>query len=279
MNEIAQLMERRGEHEGAEDMFRRALAIDRAALGADHPQVIHNMHNLAVVLQSRGKLAEARPLYEESIALFRRVLGEKHPDTLDALGNYGRFLQASGNLAGAGDVFKQTLALNTEVRGANHPYVGYDHVNLAMLYYAKEQYVESEREFRAALRIYAGSLPPEHQYIAVAQIGLARTLIELGRVDEASTAATRALVILRTRVQEGSPQLANAQAVAAEVMALQGKDAQAEPLLAASYKTLNAAYGKDDLRTRKASQWLAALYRRTNRAQMGDALLATADTK
>jgi serine/threonine-protein kinase len=279
MNEIAQLMERRGEHEGAEDMFRRALAIDRAALGADHPQVIHNMHNLAVVLQSRGKLAEARPLYEESIALFRKVLGEKHPDTLDALGNYGRFLQASGDLAGAEQVLKQTLALNTEVRGANHPYVGYDHVNLGMLYYAKEQYEESEHEFRTALRIYAGSLPPEHQYIAVAQVGLARTLIELGRVDEAFTAATRALVILRTRVQEGSPQLANAQAIAAQVMALQGKDAQAEPLLAASYKTLAAAYGRDDLRTRKASQWLAALYRRTNRAQMGEELLATAATK
>jgi serine/threonine-protein kinase len=279
MNEIAQLMERRGEHEGAEDMFRRALAIDRAALGADHPQVIHNMHNLAVVLQSRGKLAEARPLYEESIALFRRVLGDKHPDTLDALGNYGRFLQASGDLAGAEQVLKQTLALNTEVRGANHPYVGYDHVNLAMLYYAKEQYEESEHEFRTALRIYAGSLPPEHSYIAVAQTGLARTLIELGHLDEASTAATRALVILRSRVAEGSPQLANAQAVAAQVMALQGKDAQAEPLLAASYKTLAAAYGRDDPRVRKASQWLAALYRRTNRGQMGDELLATAATR
>jgi hypothetical protein len=104
-------------------------------------------------------------------------------------------------------------------------------------------------------------------------------LIELGRLDEASMAATRALVILRSRVAEGSPQLANAQAVAAQVMALQGKDAQAEPLLAASYKTLAAAYGRDDPRTRKASQWLAALYRRTNRGQMGDELLATAATK
>jgi serine/threonine protein kinase/Tfp pilus assembly protein PilF len=279
MNEIGQLMERRGEHAGAEDMFRRALAIDRAALGGDHPQVIHNMHNLAVVLQSRGKLAEARPLYEESIALFRRVLGEKHPDTLDALGNYGRFLQASGDLAGAEQVLKQTLALDTEVRGANHPYVGYDHVNLAMLYYAKEDYPASEHEFRAALRIYADSLPPEHQYIAVAQTGLARTLIELGRPADASTAATHALTILRKRVPEGSPQLANAEAVAAQAMAMQGKDAQAEPILAASYKTLSAAYGRDDLRTRKTSEWLAALYRRTNRAQMGEELLATATTK
>jgi tetratricopeptide (TPR) repeat protein len=169
------------------------------------------------------------------------------------------------------------LQLDTEVRGPKHPYVGYDHVNLAMLLYAKQEYTESEQEFRTALRIYAGALPPEHQYIAVAQSGLARTLLELGRLDEASTAATRGLVLLRSRLQEGAPQLANAEAIAAQVMALQGKDAQAEPMLAASYKTLSAAYGIADPRTRAASKWLAALYRRTNRAQMGDQLIATAD--
>jgi serine/threonine-protein kinase len=279
MNEIAQLMERRGEHEGAEQMFRDALAIDRATLGNDHPQIVHNMHNLAVVLQSRGRLDEARPLFEESIALFRKVMGEKHPDTIAALGNYGRFLQASGALPRAETVFREALQLESEVRGPKNPYVGYDHANLAMLLYAKQAYSESEQEFRAALRIYAGTLPPEHTYIASAQTGLARTLIELGRLDEASTAATRALVILRSRLKEGAPQLANAEAVAAQVMALQGKDAQAEPLLAASYKTLSAAYGISDARTRAASQWLAALYRRTNRPQMGDQLLATSDSK
>jgi eukaryotic-like serine/threonine-protein kinase len=278
MNEIAQLMERRGEHSGAEDMFRRALAIDRAAFGSEHPQVAHNVHNLAVVLQSRGKLDEARPLFEESIAMFRKVMGEKHPDTLDALGNYGRFLQASGDLESAETVLRQALAISNEVR-PGHPYVGYDHVNLANLLYAKQEYAEAEQEYRTALKIYIGTLPADHQYIAVAQTGLARVLIELGRIEEASTAATRALVIWRARLPETHAQVANAQAVSAQILALQGKDAQAEPLLAASYETLSKAYGLNDARTRSASQWLAALYRRTNRPQMGDDLIATAAQK
>ncbi len=279
MNEIAQLMERRGEHSGAEDLFRRALAIDRATLGSDHPQVAHNLHNLAVVLQSRGKFDEARPLFEESIALLRKVMGEKHPDTLDALANYGRFLQATGDLAGAETMLRQVLALNTEVRGAGHPYVGYDHVNLALLLHAKGEYTAAEHEFRTALRIYAATLPLDHQYIAAAQTGLARTLVELGRIDEAAAAANRAVALWRASVPPTHPQLANAQAVAAQVLALQGKDKEAEPLLAASYKTLSAAYGLDDPRTRAVSEWLAALYRRTNRTQMGDELIATAATK
>ncbi len=98
MNELAQVILRRGDTKEAEDLYRRALAIDRAALGNDHPQVAHQTHNLAIVLQNRGAFDEARPLFEESNALLRRVLGDKHPDTLDALGNYGRFLQAVGDL-------------------------------------------------------------------------------------------------------------------------------------------------------------------------------------
>ena len=280
MNEIAQLLERRGEHASAEEMFRRALDIDRAALGNEHPAVIQSLHNLAVVLQSRGKFAEARPMFEESIALFRKVQGEKHPETLDALTNYGRFLQASGDLDGAEKILRQALALNTEVRGSGHPYVGYDHSSLALLLYAKQQYAEAEQEFRTALKIYVGTLPADHNYIAVAQTGLARALIELGRIDEAQVAATRALVIWRERLPESHPQVANAQAVAAQIMALQGKDAQAEPLLVASYKTLSTAYGLSDARTRSASLWLAALYRRTNRPEMVDALISkTASTE
>ena len=279
MNELAQLMERRGDHASAEDYLRRALTIDRAALGKDHPQVAHNLVNLAVVLQSRGKLDEARSMFEESIATMRKVMGDQHPDTLDALGNYGRYLQSVGDLPAAEKIFRETLKLDAEVRGSGHPYVGYDHVNLANLLHLKGEFPEAEREFQAALKIYGATLPSSHQYVGSAQTGLARTLIELGRGEEASAAATKALAIWKATLPAGHPQIANVQAIAAQAMTLQGKDALAEPLLAASYKELSAAYGISDQRTRNASQWLAALYRRTNRAQMGDELIATSTTK
>jgi len=49
----------------------------------------------------------------------------------------------------------------------------------------------------------------------------------------------------------------------------------AEPILAKSYDALSKAYGLSDPRTRTASPWLAALYRRTNRAEQGDKLIAS----
>ena len=278
MNELAQLMERRGDMAGAEDYYRRALAIARAAFGTDHPQVAHSMHNLAVVLQTQGKLEEARPLFEDSIVMFRKVMGEKHPDTIDAMGNYGRYLQSLGDLPAAEQLFRSALQLSVEVRGAAHPYVGYDHVNLGNLLVLKGDYAAAEKEYRDGLKIYAGSLPPDHQYVASAQTGLARALIELGRVDEASTAATRALTIWRGSLPADHPQIANAQAISAQILALRGQDAEAESLLKASYEKLGAAYGASDPRTRAASEWLAALYRRTQRPELGDEIAASLPT-
>ena len=275
MNELAQLMERRGNMAGAEDFYRRALAIDRAALGNDHPQVAYQANNLAVALQNRGAFEQARPLFEESTALLRRVLGDKHPDTLDALGNYGRYLQAVGDLSAAEEVLTQVLRADVEVRGAGHPFVGYDHVNLGNLLHLKGEYPSAEKEFREALKIYAATLPPDHQYVASAQTGLARTLIELGRLDEAYTAATRALTIWNDSLPPDHPQIANVKAISGEILARRGDLAQAEPLLVAGYAKLSAAYGLSDPRTRAASQWLAALYRRTNREALGEKLAAT----
>ncbi|MEJ0037539.1 MAG: serine/threonine-protein kinase [Gammaproteobacteria bacterium] len=270
MNELAQVIERHGDVRGAEDLYRRALAIDRAALTSDHPQVAYQAHNLATILQSRGAFDEARPLFEESTSLLRRVLGEKHPDTLDALGNYGRFLQAAGDLTAAEDVLRQVLKTDVEVRGTAHSAVGYDHVNLANLLHMKGQYAEAEKEFREALKIYAATLAPDHQYVAAAQAGLARTLIELGRLDEAATAATRALKIWQDTVPADHPQLANVRAIEGQILAKRGEDAQAEPLLAASYDKLSSAYGLADPRTRATASALAGLYRRTSRGSLAD---------
>ncbi len=70
-------------------------------------------------------------------------------------------------------VFRQALAPNEEVRGAGHPYVGYDHVNLANLLLLKGENAEAEKEYPRGAEDLCGTLPPDHQYVASAQTGLA----------------------------------------------------------------------------------------------------------
>jgi Tfp pilus assembly protein PilF len=62
-------------------MHERALAIDEAALGPNHPNVAIRLNNLGMVLQSQGDLAGAKALFERSLRIFREFLGDNHPST------------------------------------------------------------------------------------------------------------------------------------------------------------------------------------------------------
>jgi tetratricopeptide (TPR) repeat protein len=160
MNELAGLYSYRGRHDRAETLYRAALDIDRQALGNDHPQVGQHVHNLAVALHEQGKLDEAAPLYEESMQTLTRVLGEKHPQTIDAAANYGRFLHRRGELARAEEILSKVVELDRQARGPRHAFVAHDLVTLGMVRLDTQQHAQAEKDFRAALDIYAESLPP-----------------------------------------------------------------------------------------------------------------------
>ncbi len=141
-------------------------------------------------------------------------------------------------------MFRQVLSTDTEVRGASHMAVGYDHVNLGSLLHARRaNSADAEKESRDALRIYAATLPPDHQYVASAQTGLARALMELGRLDDATIAATRALTIWRRLGAGGSSPDRQRAGDRRERSSQRGDDAKAEPMLAASYDRLRAHTG------------------------------------
>ena len=274
MNELAQVLERRGDLASAEDMYRQAIAIDKVTLGTDHPQVAHNLHNLAIVLQERGDFAGARPLFEQSLIMFRKVLGEKHPDTIEALGNYGRYLQDRGELSEAEKVLREALAFDVEARGKDHVQVGYDHVNLGYVLERRGSFADAEAEFREALRVYKAGLPAQHVYVASARTGLGQTLIDQGKIDAGYQEASEALEIWRANVPGDDSHVANTQAIMAHALALQGKFAQAEPMLAASYERMRVTLGFSDIRTQRASSWLADVYRSTHRPDLEAKLTA-----
>jgi tetratricopeptide (TPR) repeat protein len=66
----------------ARPVVERALAIDEAAYGPDHPNVANDLNNLALVLQDLGEPQQARPLAERALAISERTLGPDHHYTL-----------------------------------------------------------------------------------------------------------------------------------------------------------------------------------------------------
>ena len=82
---------------GARKLHEEALAISRRVLGAEHPDTLTSINNLANTLFAQGDLAGARKLQEETLTIRRRVLGPEHPHTSVSAWNLFRTLYDLGD--------------------------------------------------------------------------------------------------------------------------------------------------------------------------------------
>jgi tetratricopeptide (TPR) repeat protein len=105
----------------AEPLYRRALAIDEAGLGADHPSVAIDLNNLAQLLQDTNRLAEAEPLMRRALAIDEAGLGADHPSVAIDLNNLAQLLKATNRLAEAEPLMRRALAIFDKSLGADHP--------------------------------------------------------------------------------------------------------------------------------------------------------------
>jgi tetratricopeptide (TPR) repeat protein len=105
----------------AVDIFRRNLERSKELLGADHPDTLTSMNNLAGTLFAMGDHQGVWDFEEQVFARRIELLGADHPDTLTSMGNLAGTLYAMGDLRGARDYQKQVLERSTELLGADHP--------------------------------------------------------------------------------------------------------------------------------------------------------------
>ena len=70
LNNLASLFRDTNRLAEAEPLMRRALAIDEASSGPDHPDVAIRLNNLAQVLKATNGLAEAEMLMRRALAIW-----------------------------------------------------------------------------------------------------------------------------------------------------------------------------------------------------------------
>ena len=86
----------RASYTSAEPLMRRALEIDEAAYGPDHPEVARVLNNLAQLLQATNRLSEAEPRMRRALEVFSASHGPDHPSTQTVAGNLAVLQQAQG---------------------------------------------------------------------------------------------------------------------------------------------------------------------------------------
>jgi tetratricopeptide (TPR) repeat protein len=105
-------------------MYRRALAIDEASYGPDHPNVARDLNNLALLLRTANRLSEAEPMYRRALAIDEASYGPDHPDVAIRLNNLAVLLQHTNRLSDAESMYRRGLAILlrfTQATGHQHP--------------------------------------------------------------------------------------------------------------------------------------------------------------
>ncbi|MCK4886582.1 MAG: tetratricopeptide repeat protein, partial [Planctomycetes bacterium] len=90
-NNLAGLLHDTNRLDKAEPLYRRALAIDEASFGPNHPDVARDLNNLAKLLRDTNRLDEGEPLMRRALAIFEKSLGAEHPSTVTVRRNLERF--------------------------------------------------------------------------------------------------------------------------------------------------------------------------------------------
>ena len=149
----------------AEELLRRALAIDEATYGPDDPRVAVNANELGVLLTDTNRFAEAEPLLRRALLIDVRTVGENHRNVAADLFNLGVLLRRTRRFAEAEPVLYRALALEEKNFGPSHPRVAGVLIDLALLLKASNrepEAVQLEKRVRATtIKNEAVTLPPK----------------------------------------------------------------------------------------------------------------------
>ncbi|WP_420455615.1 FxSxx-COOH system tetratricopeptide repeat protein [Rubrivirga sp.] len=205
LDRMAALAQLQADYADAQALFERALALDEAALGPDHPNVAAALSNLGGVLRASGDLKGAEAAYRRALAIAEAAYGPDHPDVATTLNNLGLVLRARGDLEGAEAAHRCALATFEAVYGPDYPHVATALNNLGLALHDRGDLEGAEAAYRRALAIGEAALGPDHPDVANRLGNLGDVLRDRGDLDGAEAGYRRALAIFEQKLGSDHP--------------------------------------------------------------------------
>jgi eukaryotic-like serine/threonine-protein kinase len=161
-NTIGQTYTDLGVFPEAQKQLERAVDVQRRVLGAEHPDTLKSMNNLAVVYVNEGNYARAEALDAQTLEIRRRVLGPDHPDTWTTMSNLAVVYFDEGKYDQAEALDRQILEIRRRVLGTEHPDTLVTMNNLVIAYWNQGNYAQAEALDSQVWEIRRRVLGPEH---------------------------------------------------------------------------------------------------------------------
>ena len=227
---LARALSSIGRYEEASLLWVQVREYCEEAFGAEHPETLTAMNNLALLYCDLAKFVEAETLYTQVLEIRRRVPGPEHPDTLTAMNNLVGLYLNQGRYGDAEPLCRQVLEARRRVLGPEHPETLSAMNNLALLYDYQGRYDDALPLCRQAWEIECRVLGEEHPRTLTTMNNLAVLHLRQARYADAEPLFNQALDIKRRVLGPEHPQTLTAMNNLAELYRAQGRYGEAEPL-------------------------------------------------
>jgi hypothetical protein len=174
-----------GQWNKAEELGLQAVETRNRVLGAEHPDTLASIGNLALTYWNQGRWKEAEDLEVQAIETRKRVLGIEHPDTLTSIGNLALTYWNQGRWKEAEDLEVQVTETRKRVLGTEHPDTLTSIGNLALTYWNQGRWKEAEDLEVQVMETRKRVLGAEHPSTLASIGNLASTYRNQGRWKEA----------------------------------------------------------------------------------------------
>ncbi len=272
----AMLNEAKARYAEAEPMLRRALEIDEAIKGRDHPDVASILNNLAQVLKSTDHVREAILLMRRALVIHESSLGPSHTFVAADLNNLAQMLMLTGELAEVEPLMNRGLAIEETNQGTNHPTVAIQLNNLAQLFMVMHRFAEAEPLMRRSILINEAHYGIKHPKVALNRLNLAQLLQLTNRPTEAEALVCRALEILIASYGENHPEVALALNNLADLLAETNRLEEAESTIRRALAIDESVFGEFHSSIAIDLGNLASILQRSNRLAEAEASLSRA---
>ncbi|KAG7057611.1 kinesin light chain [Colletotrichum scovillei] len=260
------------QHREAEKHLRRALELQRAVFGQNHPETLQLTSALASNIVYQDRSEEGIELLLPTLEVQRRLLIKIHRQVLDTRRHLAFAYMKQKRHKEAEKLLLETLEIweggGNDKRGASRALS-----QLADVYFKQGRYVEAEQ---LQLRLLEGNrklLGEDSEATLWTRERLGRTYQRQGRLSEAVDMILQALVRSRVLMGEAHADTVNLMWDLALVYIQQGRLEAAEELTSEVVDIRRSSMGEKHVDTLQASISLAQVYIRQGRLEKAEELL------
>lgn len=161
----------------ARKCFKRALEINEAVFGPDHPTVANNLNNLGNVLLGLCDPTRARSYFERALTISESFYGLDHPTVASISNSLGSVLKRLGDLEAAMAQYVRALKIDQMFYGLSHPMVALRINNIGHVWQELGDKDKARELYNESLQIFRKSLGDNHPYTITVQNNL-RSLLK-----------------------------------------------------------------------------------------------------